>query len=883
MATIEMLPLSPATRPAELWRSVAHATRGWLAERQLPVADAVLLLPFAELLAPARRALAQSGGWLPRVHTPRTLAAALGPPVQHAAGELTGDAAIDRATARDLLRGHAWAVAWLQRDPRAFEAALQRLVRTAHALRSAAISQPPHERAAWWQQARQQVATGGGVGATHRLLLLVAIEWCALSDSADTDRLFEHRPSAWVALTLGGEDALAINVLREAASRGLPVLRLSADPQSPDPFQDWPEHCAFELEVADDAETEALATAWQVAQQVRSGTTPVALVAQDRALVRRVRALLERQRIDVVDETGWALATTRAGAHAIAALRATRAPARSDDMLDWLKADLGDEVADELAMLEKLWRGARIKETNLRARAETLWQAERARLDAFARPRQRPLARWLHAFDTLLYGTAHSTAWRDDAAAVQLRRALHLNEPGHGAAAAAWPDVVATLWSLEEFTAWVDASLEQAVFVPPASDQAASVVVTPLSRAIGREFAVAVMPGADEQRLGPLPPDPGLLDEKLRRDLGLPERSARRRRAALSFVQLLRLPRVIALRRRADADELLSASPWIERLRLARRQRGAAPLLERDVQLPQREVATRPTPRPLPRAAGALPTSLSASAVEALRQCPYRFFSRVALHLSEHEELDDDADKRDAGKWLHATLERFQVARGGRRDAADDIHHFVTAGHEALAALAHTEGVLPEAMLPFSAGLPALAARYTRWLHAQEAQGWRFQAAEVSIDPMATGAEGLVLHGRIDRIDAGADANVVRLIDYKTTSRLSLKDKVRIPLEDTQLAVYAALQLARQPDAQSIEACYLAIDDADDVVAVAHDGVQDSARVLTRHVAAERARIEAGAPLPALGEDPVCETCEARGLCRRDHWSDASEDAAGAA
>ena len=67
------------------------------------------------------------------------------------------------------------------------------------------------------------------------------------------------------------------------------------------------------------------------------------------------------------------------------------------------------------------------------------------------------------------------------------------------------------------------------------------------------------------------------------------------------------------------------------------------------------------------------------------------------------------------------------------------------------------------------------------------------------------------------------------------------------------------------------------------LVAVVHDGVQDSANVLVREIAAERARIEAGAALPALGEGPVCDTCEARGLCRRDHWSDASEDAPGAA
>ena len=68
-----------------------------------------------------------------------------------------------------------------------------------------------------------------------------------------------------------------------------------------------------------------MATAWQIAQQVHGGATPVALVAQDRALVRRVRALLERLHIEVVDETGWSLATTRAGAHATAALRAARA------------------------------------------------------------------------------------------------------------------------------------------------------------------------------------------------------------------------------------------------------------------------------------------------------------------------------------------------------------------------------------------------------------------------------------------------------------------------------------------------------------------------------------------------------------------------------
>ncbi|HSC00431.1 MAG TPA: hypothetical protein VLE45_11000, partial [Burkholderiaceae bacterium] len=519
-----------ATGPAQLWRSVAQAARAWLTARQVPPADAVLLLPFADLLAPARRALADAGGWLPRLHTPRTLATALGPPRPLAAGRVTGDGAIDRATARDLLRDHAWAAAWLQRDPRAFDAALQRLVQTAHALRAAANAQRPHARAAWWQKARQQVSGIGGVGATHRQLLRAAIEWCAIDDAADTDRLFSHRPAAWIALTIGGQDELALSVLREAASSGVPVLQLSADPPADDPFADWPEQCAFELEIAGDAEDEALATAWQLAQQVRAGVTPVALVVQDRALVRRVRALLERQQIDVADETGWSLATTRAGAHAVAALRAARASGRPDDVLDWLKADLPAAASDELSALETLWRGSRVKDLGLCARAEALWRRERTRLDEFARPSTRPIGQWLHAFDALLFGAEHSAARRGDAAAAQLRRALRLREQDR----LGWSDPAAPRWRMEEFAAWVDAALEEAVYLPPPAQQAAPVIVTPLSRAIGREFAVAVLPGADETRLGLLPPDDGLLDEPLRRALGLPDRAARQRRAALS-------------------------------------------------------------------------------------------------------------------------------------------------------------------------------------------------------------------------------------------------------------------------------------------------------------------------------------------------------------
>jgi ATP-dependent helicase/nuclease subunit B len=32
-------------------------------------------------------------------------------------------------------------------------------------------------------------------------------------------------------------------------------------------------------------------------------------------------------------------------------------------------------------------------------------------------------------------------------------------------------------------------------------------------------------------------------------------------------------------------------------------------------------------------------------------------------------------------------------------------------------------------------------------------------------------------------------------------------------------------------------------------------------------------RMRAGAPMPALGEGKACQYCDARGLCRKDHWA----------
>ncbi len=106
MAAIDLHPLDDDAGDA--WGAVARVAQGWLAARRIALRDTVLLVPFSALIAPARAAFAAQGGWLPRVETPLTLAAALAPPPAGVAGAPSGDDVLDRLNAAALLRQQPW-------------------------------------------------------------------------------------------------------------------------------------------------------------------------------------------------------------------------------------------------------------------------------------------------------------------------------------------------------------------------------------------------------------------------------------------------------------------------------------------------------------------------------------------------------------------------------------------------------------------------------------------------------------------------------------------------------------------------------------------------------------------------------------------------------
>jgi len=892
-----ILPLDAGHAADSIWLRVAQQSSVWLDARGLALRDAVLLVPFAQHLAPARRAWMQLGRWQPRIETTHSLAASLGPSVLPQAGQVSYDAAIDSLSAEALVAQQSWAQALRRQDERAYALALARLVEAAHAFARAAAARAPAARAAFWQQARAALAAqgeGGGGAGFERALALLALEWAAAQAPIPaTDALFDLRPSAWLLLQAGGLDMLSEQLLARSDETGVPNLRLLADMDLDTAFDATAPLGGLEQAVCGDFEDLAQCSAAAVLQHLNAGRAPLALIAQDRVLIRRVRALLERRGVSMQDETGWTLATTPAAAMLMALLRAAQALATLDEILAWLKSDLAADLreragASALASLELLCRArgwqtpAAVKLADLPPGSARLWQGALAALSGLSdgAPR-RSLGQWLDALNLVLSGLRADALLLELDAGAQLLDALWLRR-------SPWPGsaheqvLQQSQLRFAEFVGWVDQSLEAQQFVP-ASQADAQVVITPLARAMLRPFAAVVLPGADAQTLGAPGALPALLPDGLCVQCGLPGLQQQREALCHAFAQLLRSPQLTLLRSRAHGSEVLAPSPLLERLALALRRAGHVAELQEWVDA---RVARVLTPHALARtsahAAGLMPARLSASALEALRNCPYQFFGRVLLGLREQDELAAEIDKRDFGTWLHAVLYEFHERRqgaGSTPDAQSDAELLQLLAHDQARAL----GLSPEEFLPYLSTLVRIAPRYLEWWGSREAEGQRYSAGEIdrAIQPFADAGEPLAsvtLHGRLDRVDLQGGVRV--LIDYKTSGVASLKARVAVPLEDTQLAVYAALMQADgdgDTDGMGytpMRALYLALDDAKRIEAIEHPDVERSAALLLQGVGEDLQAMHDGAALPALGEGTLCEHCEMRGLCRRDDWAE---------
>lgn len=819
--------------------------------RQTHPARTLVLLPYAQLLPLANRLWARlyPDGFAPRFETTLNWVSATGQRRQDAQ-DISMDPAVDTLSAQALLAASG------AQDP---DALAPLLVQAAYQLAPLAAAVEPAQRTAWARSARLHAGLGmdSQALAWEARVARLAVEWATVSSYA-SDALFDERwPQALDCLVLvqgANQDPLPAGLQSLWGDKllCLPLTNAQEAPSAGD---------ALALHACEDAEDEAQRTTACLLQHIAADRYPVALVSADRALTRRVRALLDTAGVAVRDENGWKLSTSHAAAGVMALLRAATWNASSDAVLACLKlapASAAARDALEAAMRRdqvRDWRDV-VRSPAVLKHAGALALCAEVEQWRSALAGRKPLAGWLASLQQTLQRTGQWAGLQDDPAGGKLLTVLRLT-PADAGQWAQWLEQA--LWAgqrldLAEFTRWVNQALEGASFQPAYPEQE-HVVILPLSQMLGRPFAAVVMAGCDEVRLNPSPEPPGGWTPAQRAALGLPAREALEAQLRLVWQYALASPACDVLWRSSDdAGESLQASALVQQLRLTRPGLAADPR-------PQRVVPSVPGLPPQPAAPALAVKTVSASAYEDLRHCPYRFFAQRMLGLRGADELDADVDKRDFGLWLHAVLQQFHATLAQqplaelapRRALLDRVAQEVTEGM-----------ALPEGeFLPFAAAWPAVRDGYLDWLTDHEAQGAVFATGE---SPQRQPLGDVTLVGRLDRTDRLPDGTVM-LLDYKTEPLGKTRDRVRDPLDDTQMAFYAALL----PE-DTLRAAYVNVGERDGTVPVEQAEVVWARDALLEGLQADLKHIAAGAAMPALGEGTVCDFCQVRGLCRKDFW-----------
>ncbi|MFN0186534.1 MAG: RecB family exonuclease [Aquabacterium sp.] len=485
----------------------------------------------------------------------------------------------------------------------------------------------------------------------------------------------------------------------------------------------------------------------------------------------------------------------------------------------------------------------------------------------------RSLRAWCECVLALVGEGAQFDHWQQDPAGREVLGLLEMEAPGREHWHRLMLDHVG-------FRAWLTQSLDGLRWQPTLPSRP-HVVVTPLRQAVMRSFAATVLPGADHVRLRPAgPAPPGQPADALRETLGLPARHDRARLEAQAFVMLLRTPRLTLIRRNADGDEPMSTAPWVLRWQAERRRCGGdvPPLLS--ISMPTVEHPARPTLPPLPTAGGPLPPALSVSALAALRECPYKFHARVRLGLAAWPELETPAGARDHGDWLHALLLRWHDQRAAPASIDTEVEVMLDLARDT----SSVDSAIDDDLWPQRALLDEFARRYVAWQHQRDAAGWRYLAGEQPRRIPLGDLEGVELRGTLDRIDehrATGQPRQRQLLDYKSGRLERYKRLASQPLEDTQLALYGALEGGADipGDSMPLAAGYVVLGDPAGIALTEHAEVAASSAITLRQMASELRRVMAGAAMPALGGAQECRVCDYDGLCRREEWSADAVDA----
>jgi len=598
---------------------------------------------------------------------------------------------------------------------------------------------------------------------------------------------------------------------------------------------------------------------------LQEGRRNIALIAVDRLLARRLRALAERNGVLIRDETGWALSTAAVSHVVDCWIGLCERMDSHRDLIDLLKSPyiLTDSEAlrtQALHELESAWRRhgapASLKDQLAFARHNRLAAAETVLLrllDAQAgRPGRRDtLSRW--------------TLWLlESLRQIGARHALGLDVIGRELLAlidrlAAETVELRHKVSLGDWRRWLLMQVEAVTFTDESVDSPVRLTHLPAARM--RDWDAVLVLGADANRL-PARPASGLFNDRVRRQLGLPDAAQRELRQQEMLMDVIaRSDETAFVWQRQRGRDPQALSPWLVILDAFHKAAWGLGLSiiefeARDPGIPGGDQ------RPAAPAPDEAPARLSVSAWQSLVTCPYQYFARYLLGLNVLDEVPVEMDKADYGSLVHTVLARFHSTHPvlSAHPADELVDELSRLGTEAFARSGRHRYLDELWEQRWLKRLPG----YLDWALRWESAGHRFRSAEVRLEKDLAWSDvaHATLYGRADRLDEGAAGVVV--LDYKTQSLNTLRRKAEVAGEDVQLSAYALL-------ADAGEAAFVGIDQERTREVAWKGDLNEAAAAEAARIEATLAGLAAGAPMPAQGTPQACAWCEMRGLCRIEH------------
>ena len=670
-----------------------------------------------------------------------------------------------------------------------------------------------------------------------------------------------------------------------------------------DTFADNP---PFSTYMAGNEEQQIRAIDFYIRSNIIKGNDNIAVISEDRKLSRRLRALLERARVQLQDRAGWSLATTQASTIIERWLECIEEDFSAYPLLDCLKSpflEIATPATDfkqniyrfehDLIFHENVSSNIPAYKKKLRERLERLshWPQDAYKslietLDYIADSAKVLSA--LHAskksirlssfIDELLASLQQlgvlKSYQNDDAGLILLNTFDSLRQSlTHSDPELSWQDC----------RQWLGMALETQHFTPPTMDS--KVQLMTLEQASYQHFDCVIIAATESQHFPGSAKTSPFFNQAVRESLGLDTwQSQRSRRHQLFNRALLSAPEVLLTACNEEKGEDKPVSPWLELLtnfyQLAFGRALHNQYLQ-DLVLSDSEVFNCDDPslpqqsvQPMPAIPDDLiPERLSASSYQRIINCPYQYFSADGLALKPLEELSEELKKSDYGKRIHLILQVFHSGHNKYGKAFDkplteenrsSAEAFLSRLSEKIFLQDLDNNVLHRSWLyRWKKHIPS----YIDWQLRHQADWAIFQNEKM----LETELDGSVkIYGFLDRVDRNRENNTHAIIDYKTgmTARQQDVDSG----ENVQLSTYALL------DDTASEVSYLSLDSSYQKVETKSCLSGEDLRINCEH---NRSRVleifdqmKNRTPLTAWGDDDVCRYCDFSGLCRKQEWTE---------